>query len=173
MLKVPFVDLTPIYQEAKSEIDAALLRVAGSGWYVLGSEVQGFEAQYAAFCRARHCAGVANGLDALRIALLALGVGAGDEVIVPSNTYIATWLAVSQCGAAPVPVEPDAGTYNLDAARIEAAVTPRTRAVLPVHLYGQPADMEAIVALDTKVSSFFDHRDPQVVKTLSQARRDT
>jgi len=147
MLKVPFVDLTPIYQEAKSEIDAALLRVAGSGWYVLGSEVRAFEAQYAAFCRARHCAGVANGLDALRIALLALGVGAGDEVIVPSNTYIATWLAVSQCGAAPVPVEPDAGTYNLDAARIEAAVTPRTRAVLPVHLYGQPADMEAIGAV--------------------------
>lgn len=147
MLHVPFLDLAPAYQEAKSEIDAALLRVAGSGWYVLGSELQAFEAQYAAFCGTRHCAGVANGLDALRLALLALGVGPGDEVIVPSNTYIATWLAVSQCGATPVPVEPDIGTYNLDAARIEAAVTPRTRAVLPVHLYGQPADMDAIGAV--------------------------
>jgi dTDP-4-amino-4,6-dideoxygalactose transaminase len=147
MLKVPFVDLAPSYQEAQSEIDAALLRVARSGWYVLGSEVQAFEARYAAFCGARHCAGVANGLDALRLALLALGAGPGDEVIVPSNTYIATWLAVSQCGATPVPVEPDVGTYNLDAARIEAAVTPRTRVVLPVHLYGQPADMDAIGAV--------------------------
>ena len=94
--------------------------------------------------------GVANGLDALHLALLALGVGAGDEVIVPSNTYIATWLAVSQCGATPIPVEPDAETYNIDPARIEAAITSRTKVILPVHLYGQPADMDPILAIARK-----------------------
>jgi dTDP-4-amino-4,6-dideoxygalactose transaminase len=118
-----------------------------SGWYILGPEVEQFEADYAAYCQADHCIGVANGLDALHLSLRAYGIGPGDEVIVPSNTYIATWLAVSQAGATPVPVEPDERTYNIDPARIEAAITPRTRALLPVHLYGQPADLEPILAI--------------------------
>ncbi|MEN8134166.1 MAG: DegT/DnrJ/EryC1/StrS family aminotransferase [Thermodesulfobacteriota bacterium] len=144
---VPFLDLQGPYSELRDEIDAAIKRVLDSGWYILGEEVDAFEQEYAAYCAAKHCVGVANGLDALHLALLALGVGAGDEVIVPSNTYIATWLAVSQCGATPIPVEPDAATYNIDPARIEAAITPRTKVILPVHLYGQPADMDPILAI--------------------------
>lgn len=141
---IPFLDLQPVYRAAQAAIDAALLRVAGSGWFLLGEELKAFERAYAASVGAADCAGVANGLDALALALEALGVGEGDEVIVPSNTYIATWLAVSQCGATPVPVEPDPQTYNLDPARIEAAITSATRVLLPVHLYGLPADMGAI-----------------------------
>jgi dTDP-4-amino-4,6-dideoxygalactose transaminase len=144
---VPFLRLTAAYQASRAEIESALLRVAESGWYLLGRELADFEAAYAAYCGSRHCAGVGNGLDALRLALLALGVGPGDEVIVPSNTFIATWLAVSQCGARPVPVEPMQATYNLDPARIEVAITSRTRVILPVHLYGQPADMDPIRAI--------------------------
>ena len=144
---IPFLDLVPTYLTSKNGIDEALLRVASSGWYLLGAELEAFEADYAAYCGSNHCAGVANGLDALHLALKALGVRPGDEVIVPSNTYIATWLAVSQCGATPVPVEPDPRTYNIDVTRIEAAITSRTRALLPVHLYGQPADMDAINAV--------------------------
>lgn len=147
MTTIPFLDLKAAYVEAKADVDAAIARVLDSGWYILGAEVDAFEAEYAAYCGAAHCVGLANGLDALHLALRALGVGAGDEVIVPSNTYIATWLAVSQCGAMPVPVEPDARTYNLDPACIEAALTARTKAILPVHLYGQPADMDAIMAV--------------------------
>lgn len=146
-MNIPFLDLGPAYQASKPAIDAALLRVAGSGWFLLGQELAAFEADFASYCGAAHCAGVANGLDALHLALRALGIGPGDEVIVPSFTFIATWLAVSQCGATPVPVEPDAATYNLNPALIEAAITPRTRAVIPVHLYGQPADMDAISAV--------------------------
>ncbi len=147
---IPFLDLVPTYLASKAGIDEALLRVASSGWYLLGAELEAFEADYAAYCGSNRCAGVANGLDALHLALKALGVGTGDEVIVPSNTYIATWLAVSQCGATPVPVEPDPNTYNIDATRIEAAISPRTRALLPVHLYGQPADMDAINAVASR-----------------------
>ncbi|MEO5951342.1 MAG: DegT/DnrJ/EryC1/StrS family aminotransferase [Chloroflexia bacterium] len=147
---IPFLDLSPIYRASKAAIDAALSRVAASGWYLLGAELEAFEADYAAYCTSAHCAGLANGLDALHLGLKALGIGSGDEVIVPSNTYIATWLAVSQCGATPVPVEPHAGTYNIDAGRIEAAISPKTRALLPVHLYGQPADMDEINALASR-----------------------
>jgi dTDP-4-amino-4,6-dideoxygalactose transaminase len=150
MMSVPFLDLKAGYTELQPEIDAAIKRVLESGWYILGEEVNIFEQEYAAYCEAKHCVGVANGLDALHLALLALGVGAGDEVIVPSNTYIATWLAVSQCGATPVPVEPDAATYNIDPARIEAVITPRTKVILPVHLYGQPADMDPILSIARK-----------------------
>lgn len=144
---LPFLDLQPTYAASREAIDAALARVAASGWFILGKELEAFEARWATYCGSRHAVGLGNGLDALHLGLLALGVGEGDEVIVPANTYIATWLAVSQCGATPVPVEPDPRTYNLDPARIAAAVTPRTRAVLPVHLYGQPADMDAIGAI--------------------------
>lgn len=149
-VQVPFLDLQPVYRRSQAAIDAALARVAGSGWFLLGQELAAFENDWARYCcvgSAIHAAGVANGLDALHLSLLALGVGPGDEVIVPSNTYIATWLAVSQCGATPVPVEPDPATFNLDPTRIAAAITPRTKAVLPVHLYGQPADMDAINAV--------------------------
>lgn len=143
-MKLPFLDLQPTYAASRTAIDAALMRVAASGWFILGKELEGFESRWADYCGAAHGVGLGNGLDALHLGLRALGVGAGDEVIVPANTYIATWLAVSQCGARPVPVEPDERSYNLDPARIEAAITPATRAILPVHLYGQPADMDAI-----------------------------
>ena len=128
-------------------------RPSPGGWLGLvhrRPEVDAFEAEYATYCGAAHCVGVANGLDALHLALRAMDVGPGDEVIVPSNTYIATWLAVSQCGATPVPVEPDERTFNIDPARIEAAITPRTRVLLPVHLYGQPANMDEILAIARK-----------------------
>lgn len=149
-MKLPFLDLQPTYAASRAAIDAALARVAASGWFILGREVEAFERQWAGYCGSAHAVGLGNGLDALHLGLRALGVGEGDEVIVPSNTYIATWLAVSQCGATPVPVEPVAATYNLDPARIEAAITPRTKVILPVHLYGQPAHMDGINAVAKK-----------------------
>lgn len=144
---IPFLDLRAGYDELRPEIDAAIARVLDSGMYILGEEVAAFEREYAAYCGCKHAIGVANGLDALHLALRAMGVGPGDEVIVPANTYIATWLAVSQCGATPVPVEPVEATSNLDPALVEAAVTSRTKAILPVHLYGQPADLDPILAI--------------------------
>jgi dTDP-4-amino-4,6-dideoxygalactose transaminase len=150
MTQIPFLDLREAYLELKSDIDRAVARVLDSGWYILGPEVEAFEAEFAAYCEAQHAVGVANGLDALHLALRALGVAQGDEVIVPSNTYIATWLAVSQCGATPVPVEPDERTFNINPASIEAAITSRTRVILPVHLYGQPADLDPILAIARK-----------------------
>lgn len=147
---IPFLDLKSPHIELRDEINGAIARVVDSGWYILGPEVEAFEGEYAAYCEASHCVGLANGLDALHLALRALDVGPGDEVIVPSNTYIATWLAVSQCGATPVPVEPVEATYNLDPALVEAAITFRTKVILPVHLYGQPADMDPILAIARK-----------------------
>ena len=147
---IPFLDLKAPYLELKHELDEAIARVVGSGWFIGGGEVEQFEAEYTSYCGAAECVGVANGLDALHLVLRAMDVGPGDEVIVPSNTYIATWLAVSQCGATPVPVEPDERTFNIDPALIEAAITPRTKVILPVHLYGQPADMDPILAIARK-----------------------
>ena len=147
---IPFLDLKAPYLELKQELDEAISRVVSSGWFIGGEEVDQFEAEYATYCGAAHAVGVANGLDALHLALRAMDVGPGDEVIVPSNTYIATWLAVSQCGATPVPVEPDARTFNIDPTLIEAAITPRTKVILPVHLYGQPVDIDPIVAIARK-----------------------
>lgn len=146
-MSIPFLDLRPTYLELKAEIDSAVARVLDSGRYILGPEVEAFEEEWAQWCGAAHAVGVANGLDALILALKALDVGQGDEVIVPSNTYIATWLAVSAVGARPVPVEPDPATHNIDPERIAAAITPRTKTLLPVHLYGQPADLDPILAL--------------------------
>jgi dTDP-4-amino-4,6-dideoxygalactose transaminase len=118
-----------------------------SGQYILGPELKAFETEFAEYCGAPHCVGVGSGLEALHLVLRAWGLGPGDEVIVPSNTFIATWLAVSYAGAKPIPVEPREDTYNLDPERIEAAITPNTRAIIAVHLYGQPADMDAIVQI--------------------------
>lgn len=147
---IPFLDLKAPYLELKAELDEAIARVVSSGWFIGGSEVDQFEADYSQYCGVNHTVGVANGLDALHLTLRAMDVGPGDEVIVPSNTYIATWLAVSQCGATPVPVEPDERTFNINPALIEAAITLRTKVILPVHLYGQPADMDPILNIARK-----------------------
>jgi dTDP-3-amino-3,4,6-trideoxy-alpha-D-glucose transaminase len=146
-MKVPILDLKPAYDELRTELDAAYHRVMESGWVLLGKELEAFEAEYASSVGATHCVGVANGLEAMQLVLMALDIGAGDEVIVPSNGYIATWLAVTLTGARPIPCEPDERTYNIDPARLAALITPRTKAILPIHLYGQTADMVAINAL--------------------------
>ena len=146
-MQLPFLSLEPQHAPLRSELAAAFMRVHDSYWYVLGEEVRQFEAEYAAWNLVPHAVGVANGLDALTLALRALNVGPGDEVIVPSNTYIATWLAATQVGATLVPAEPDPATSNLDPAAVAAAITPRTRAVIPVHLYGQACRMPEIMAL--------------------------
>lgn len=144
---ISFLDFGAMHAELRPRLDAAYSRVMESNWLILGHELESFEQEFASYCGAKHCVGVANGLDALFLTLKAMGIGPGDEVIVPSNTYIATWLAVSYAGATPVPVEPDPRTYNIDPALIEAAITPSTRAIMPVHLYGQPADMDPILAI--------------------------
>ncbi len=149
-MKIPFNDFASPYQELKVELDGAYTRFMQSGRYVLGQEVEAFEQEYAAYCGTKYCVGVANCLDAMHLVLRAWDIGPGDEVVVPSNTYIATWLAISHAGATPVPVEPDARTYNLDPHRIEAAITSRTKAIMPVHLYGQPADMDPVMEIANK-----------------------
>ena len=150
MKKIPFLDLKALYLELKEELDAAYQRVITSGWYILGPEVEAFEAEFAHYCEVKHCIGVGNGLEALHILLRAYGIGPGDEVIVPSNTFIATWLAVTECGATPVPVDPTIDTHNIDPVLIDNAITSRTRAIIPVHLYGQSADMDPINVLASK-----------------------
>ena len=144
---IAFLDLGAATRELAGEIDTAIARVLANGWYIGGPEVDGFESDFAEYCEARYCVGTGNGLDALVLALRACDIGPGDAVIVPSNTYIASWLAVSAVGATIQVVEPDPATHNIDPARIEAAITPQTRAIMPVHLYGQPADLDPILAL--------------------------
>ena len=156
---IPFLDLKSINLRQRADFHTALDRVLDSGWLILGQETQAFEAEFAAHCGARHAVGVANGLEALHLALRAWGIGPGDEVIVPSNTYIATWLAVSYTGATPVPVEPIEATCNIDPQRVQAAITPRTRAIIAVHLYGQTADMAALMAI----------AEPHGIKVLEDA----
>ena len=146
-MKVPFLDLGSLHEPIAEELRDGFDRVVASGRFIRGEEGEAFESEFAAFCEARHCVGVGNGLDALTLILRALDVGAGDEVIVPAHTFIATWLAVSEIGATPVPVEPDPATYNIDPKTIEHAITPRTRAIMPVHLYGQPVDMDPIIEI--------------------------
>ncbi|MEA4812335.1 MAG: DegT/DnrJ/EryC1/StrS family aminotransferase [Anaerolineaceae bacterium] len=153
-MKIPFLDVKAAYIEAKEALDAAYQRVMDSGWYILGEEVEHFEAEFAQFSGARYCIGVGNGLEALMLSLKAKGIGAGDEVIVPSNTYIASWLAVSQAEAKIVPVEPRLGTYNINPELIEAAITPACKAIMPVHLYGQRAEMDAIVEIANRHDLF-------------------
>jgi len=147
---IPFLDLQAATRELHEPIAAAIDRVISSGWYIAGGEVQRFEEAFAEYCGAEYCVGIGNGLDALHLALRAMGIGEEDEVIVSSNTFIATWLAVTMAGGVPVPVEPDAETHNLDPSLIEAAITARTKVIVPTHLYGQPADLDPIMEVARK-----------------------
>lgn len=149
-MQVPFLSFRKMHGEVKNDVMNAFENVYDSHWYILGGNLTNFERNYAAFNTTNFCAGVANGLDAIILSLKALGIKPGDEVIVPSNTYIATWLAVSYLGAIPVPVEPDSKSYNIDPHKIVAAITPLTKAIIPVHLYGQICDMKTIMAIATK-----------------------
>ncbi len=149
-MEVPFLNLKVSHTKLHNELLGAFDRVLDSGRYILGEEVNSFEQEFAAYSEAKYCVGVGNGLDALHLVLRGYGIGTGDEVIVPSNTFIATWLAVSYAGATPVPVEPDMRTYNIDPSLIEAAITSSTKAIIVVHLYGLPADMDAIKAIAQK-----------------------
>ena len=144
MILVPFLDLKTLNLSIKSQLDEAYERVVNSGTYILGDEVSAFERKWASFCCAHYSVGVANGLDALTLSLRALGIGPGDEVIVPSHTFIATWLSVSATGALPVPVEPDLLSYNLNIDLISSQITSKTKAIVVVHLYGMPVDLVRI-----------------------------
>lgn len=147
MKPIPYLELKPQHQDLRAELNQAFNEVLDSGWFIQGKQLEAFEAEYAAYCGSQYCVGVGNGMDALHLILRAYGIGEGDEVIVPSNTYIASWLAVSYAGATPVPVEPDLATYNIDPAKIAAAITPKTKAIMVVHLYGQLADMDPVIAI--------------------------
>jgi dTDP-4-amino-4,6-dideoxygalactose transaminase len=153
-MNIPFLNLGAAYQELKNDIDSAIMRVLNSGRYIGGKEVEEFECEWARYCQANYAVGVSNGLDALRLSLLALDIKPGDEVIVPSNTYIATWLAVSQVGAIIVPVEPNIETHNIDPLKIEKLITKRTKVILIVHLYGQPADIDPILDIARKYNIY-------------------
>ena len=153
-MKVPFVSFLPMEKELNSELRGAFDRVFEASWYIEGKEDEQFEAEFAEFCGAKYCVGVGNGLDALMLALKGLGIGDGDEVIVPSNTYIATALAVTYVGATPVFVEPDIRTFNIDPSKIEEKITSKTKAIMPVHLYGQLCDMDPIMEIAKKHNLF-------------------
>ncbi len=163
MMKIPFLDLNSMHSKITGQLDAAYERVIRSGSFVMGAELEAFEVEFAEYCEVKYCVGVGNGLEAIHLLLKAFGIGPGDEVIVPSNTFIATWLAVSQCGAIPVPVEPNPNTHNIDPLLIATAITGRTRAIIPVHLYGQPADMDSICEIATK-------HDLVVIEDAAQAQ---
>lgn len=165
-MKIPFVTFKPLEAELDKDLRAAFERVYNRSWYIEGVEDEAFEKAFAGYCDSKFCVGVGNGLDALFLALKALGVGAGDEVIVPSNTYIATALAVTYVGATPVFVEPDIRTFNIDPSRIEEAITDKTKAIMPVHLYGQPCDMDPIMEIARKHNLF-------VVEDCAQAHGAT
>lgn len=149
-MNIPFVDFNLQYREIQSELDDAYKRVMSSGWFILGKEVSGFEAEFAKYCESKYCVGVGNGLEAMFLVLKAWNIGASDEVIVPANTNIATWLAISHTGATPVPVEPDQDTFNIDVDKIEESISDNTKVILPVHLYGQPANMDKIMKIAKK-----------------------
>ena len=146
-MNVPFVSFKPLERELDGQLRAAFDRVLQNSWYIGGREDEAFEQAFAAYCQKRHCIGVGNGLDALLLVLKAWGIGPGDEVLVPSNTYIATALAVTYVGAKPVFVEPELATYNIDPQKLREKITPATRAIIPVHLYGLPCDMDPIMAI--------------------------
>lgn len=143
-MNVPFLDLKKINKEFSPKIDKVLRRVVDSGWYIMGQEVSKFEEEFAKYCGAKYCIGVGNGLDALKLIIDAYALKKEDEIIVPANTYIASILSIAKSGAMPVLVEPDIDNYNIDPKKIEAAITPNTKAIMVVHLYGQACDMQAI-----------------------------
>lgn len=147
---IPFLNFKPQHDQLRQQIREAIGRVIDSNWYILGKEVEMFEKEFAGYCNVKYCVGVGNGLDALHMILRGYDIGNGDEVIVPANTYIATVLAVNYAGATPVFVEPDEQTYNINPALIEKSITSKTKAILCVHLYGQPADMDPIVSIASK-----------------------
>lgn len=153
-MKIPFVSFRPMERELDAQLREAFNRVFDASWYIEGKEDAAFEQAFAEYCGQDYCVGCGNGLDALMLPLKALGIGAGDEVIVPSNTYIASALAVTYAGAKPVFVEPDIRTFNIDPSRIEAAITEKAKAIMPVHLYGQPCDMDPIMAIAKKYSLY-------------------
>lgn len=165
-MRIPFVTFKPMEAELDKDLREAFDRVYTRSWYIEGVEDEAFEKAFAKYCESKYCVGVGNGLDALFLALKALGVGAGDEVIVPSNTYIATALAVTYVGATPVFVEPDIRTFNIDPTRIEEAITDKTKAIMPVHLYGLPCDMDPIMGIAKKYGLF-------VVEDCAQAHGAT
>lgn len=149
-MNIPFLSFKKMNADVKAETLSSFEQFFDKSWYILGDQVKQFEQEYATFNQTQHCVGVANGLDALILALKTLNIGKGDEVIVPSNTYIASWLAVSYVGATPVPVEPRMETYNINPELIEAKITSHTKAIMPVHLYGQCCEMDAIMNIATK-----------------------
>ena len=149
-MNIPFLSFDAVNRQIKSEITRAFETVFDDAWYIMGKQLHAFEQEYAEFNNVQHAIGISNGLDALHIALKSVGVSIGDEVIVPSHTYIATVLAVSYAGATPVFVEPDLFTYNIDVTKIEAAITSKTKAIIPVHLYGHACNMEAIERIATQ-----------------------
>ncbi|WP_439608152.1 DegT/DnrJ/EryC1/StrS family aminotransferase [Hydrogenophaga sp.] len=170
-MNVPFLDLGATYLELQTEIDEAIQRVLNSGSYIGGAEVEAFENAFADFCGADHVVGVANGLDALKLALLALDVGPGDEVIVPSHTFIATWLAVSQCGATPIPIEPKAGDFNIDPQQVAGRITSKTKGIIPVHLYGEPADLDPLIDIANRHGLFVLEDAAQAHGAVYRGRR--
>lgn len=159
---VPLLDLRSASKELQPEMDAAWHRVTESGRFIMGPELEQFEAEFSQFCGSAFCVGVGNGLDALKLALQALEIGEGDEVIVPAFTFIATWLAVSAVGATPIAVDSEPMTANIDVYKVEAAITPRTKAIIPVHLYGHPADMG-------RISEIAQRHDLRVIEDAAQA----
>ena len=165
-MKIPFVSFIPMERELDVDLRAAFERVYTRSWYIGGLEDETFEKSFSDYCDVNYCVGVGNGLDALMLALKALGIGKGDEVIVPSNTYIATVLAVTYVGAVPVFVEPDIRTFNINPELIEFAITERTKAIMPVHLYGQPCDMDPVMKIAKKYNLF-------VVEDCAQAHGAT
>ena len=153
-MKVPFVTFKPLEKELDKDLRNAFERVYNRSWYIEGVEDEAFEKAFAEYCDSKYCVGVGNGLDSLFLALKAMGIKEGDEVIVPSNTYIATALAVTYTGATPIFVEPDIRTFNIDPTKIEAAITDKTKAIMPVHLYGQACDMDPIMEVAKKYNLY-------------------
>jgi dTDP-4-amino-4,6-dideoxygalactose transaminase len=168
---IKFLDLQAVNEAYRTQIDSAVKRVLDSGWYLLGKEGEAFENEFAAYCEAKHCIGVANGLDALNLIIKAYDFGPGDEIIVPANTYIASILAISQNGCIPVLVEPDIRTYNINPALIEARLTPQTKAIMVVHLYGQAVDMDKIWEIAKKYNLKVIEDSAQAHGAIYQGRR--
>lgn len=163
---VPFLDIKAPHEELKVELQDAYTRVIDSGLYIMGKELEAFESEFAEYCGSHHCIGVANGLDALEIILKGYDIGPGDEVIVPGHTFIATWMAVSNVGAKPIPVDVDECTYNIDPTLLEASITKKTKAIIAVHLYGQPADMD-------KINEIAAQNNIRVIEDAAQAHGAT